>query len=119
MKFTLQHGVLSQAIPLPDKYIGKPAEDGSWMDFFNHFSERVIQGEIELILKPLGRLLSELGTFLWEWFVYSLPDLIGYAALLYAVLIILGALTSKNQMMKHLSRFGGLLILATCILGSN
>lgn len=116
MKFTLQNGVLQTA--MPDKYIGTPAKDGSWMDFFNNFSEAVLQGEMELIIKPLGHFLRDFGQFLWEWFIFILPDLMGYGAVFYGVLIILGAMTSKGQMMKHLGRYGAYLIASTCILGS-
>lgn len=99
-------------------YIGTPAPDGSVLDWFNDFTGDLVRGEIELIMKPIGIFLKECGLFLWDWFVFMLPDIMGYGTILAGVCIMVGAAVGKGGMIKPLAWYGIALILAICILGN-
>ena len=71
----------------------------------------------EAVLIPIGNFFADFATTLWDWFLYVLPDLMGYGAILAAVGIILGAMIGKGGMMKPLSIYAGVLIVVVVILG--
>lgn len=99
-------------------YIGNPASPDSVLGWFNDFTGDLVRGEVELILKPIGAFLKEAGLFLWDWFIFILPDLMGYGAILAGITIILGAMIGKGGMIKPLSVYAAFLILVVCILAS-
>ena len=86
----------------------------------------VIETEKEYIYKPLGeKLLTNLGTGLknigvdiWNWFVPLIPDVIGYGAVATGVLVILSTLAGRGAI-KPLGYFGGITVLAVCVLEAN
>jgi hypothetical protein len=53
----------------------------------------------------------------WEWFVFYLPDIMGYSAVLTGICIIIGAMIGKGGMIKPFAVFAAAMILALCILG--
>lgn len=75
------------------------AEDGSW--FWDWVGSQLQSGLLHM----------------WNWVVLNLPDIMGYATIGAGIFIILGAMIGKGGMMKPLSIYAGLLILAICILG--
>ncbi|ADY24854.1 hypothetical protein P4U05_20540 [Bacillus paranthracis] len=115
MKFILDGGkmVLANA----GGYIGEKAKEGSFMDTLNHFSDSIVHTEIEFILKPIGHFFKECGVLLWDGFVINLPDLMGYATLAAGAFIIISSMLGKGSMMKTISWYTTLLILALTILG--
>lgn len=115
MKFILEGGQM--VLANVGGYIGEKAKEGSFMDKINDFSDWVIHGEIELILKPIGAFFKEVGIMLWDLFVMSLPDIMGYTTIAAGVFIILGSMLGKGSMMKTLSWYTAALILAVTILG--
>lgn len=98
-------------------YIGSKAAEGTFLDKINNFSDWIVHGEIELILKPIGAFLKEVAIMLWDLFVMNLPDIMGYTTIAAGVFIILGSMLGKGSMMKTLSWYTAALILAITILG--
>ncbi|PEI49963.1 hypothetical protein [Bacillus toyonensis] len=115
MKFILDGGkmVLANA----GGYIGEKAKEGSFMDALNNFSDSIVHTEIEFILKPIGHFLKECGALLWDWFIVSLPDLMGYTTIAAGAFIIISSMLGKGSMMKTISWYTALLILVLTILG--
>ncbi|PEZ01828.1 hypothetical protein CN326_20740 [Bacillus sp. AFS018417] len=117
MKFILS--TITGKMELQDGlYIGKKASEGSWLDKLNAFSDWVVHGEVELILKPIGAFFKEIGITLWDWFILNLPDIMGYSAVLAGVCIIFSSMFNKGGILKPIAVFGAGMILALCILGS-
>lgn len=115
MKFILDGGqmILANA----GGYIGEKAKEGSFMDIINDFSDSIVQTEVELILKPIGYFFKECGALLWDWFIVSLPDLMGYTTIAAGAFIIISSMLGKGSLMKTVSWYAALLILALTILG--
>lgn len=114
MKFVLNGG---QMVLANAGYIGEKAKEGSFMEALNNFSDSIIHTEIEFILKPIGHFFKECGTLLWDWFIVNLPDLVGYSTIAAGVFIIISSMLGKGSMMKTISWYTALLILAITILG--
>lgn len=66
----------------------------------------------------VGDKLGEFLIFIWDWFVLSLPDIMGYITILAAIAFVLSAMVSGKGMIRTLALYAGLLILALCILAS-
>lgn len=91
---------------------------GSWaMDQFNTFSDWFVGKEVEFIVKPFMNFMRDVTTDLWQWFIFNLPDIMGYFTVGAGVFIILGAMIGKGGLMKPFGVWAGLMILAICILG--
>lgn len=91
---------------------------GAWaLEQYNEFSDWVIGKEVEFILKPLASLLKDITITLWDWFILNLPNIMGYTTVLMGVLIILGAMVGRDGMIKIISVYSALMILALCLLG--
>lgn len=98
-------------------YIGEKAAEGTFLDKVNDFSDWFVHQEVELILKPIGVFCREVIVMLWDWFVISLPDLMGYTTITAGAFIILSSMLGKGSMMKTISWYTAALILAITILG--
>ncbi|WP_242291568.1 hypothetical protein [Bacillus cereus group sp. BfR-BA-01356] len=104
MKFILEGGKMIAANTAG--YIGEKAQEGSFLDQLNNFSDAIVGKEMEWIFKPVGEFMVDIVSELGHWFILNLPDIMGYGALVTAGFIMIGSMTNK----------GGL-ILAICILG--
>lgn len=91
--------------------------NGWLMDKINHFSNKVIGAENELLVGPAIKMFKDLGAAFWGWFVLHLPDIVGYGAIAAGIGMVLGSMVGKGGMMKPFALFVGLFILAACILG--
>jgi hypothetical protein len=87
------------------------------MDKINHFSDKVVNKENEVLIGPVIKMFKELGEAFWGWFVLHLPNIMGYGAMATGVFIILGAMFGKSGMIKPIAIYTALLIIALCILG--
>lgn len=56
-------------------------------------------------------------THLGHWFVFNLPDIMGYGTVLAGISIIVGAAIGKGGMIKPLSIYAITMIIVICILG--
>ncbi|NMH68632.1 hypothetical protein HF072_07540 [Bacillus sp. RO3] len=54
--------------------------------------------------------------YLWDQFVFCLPDIIGYTTIGAGIFIILGSMIGKGGMLKPLAFWSGIVITAICIL---
>jgi murein DD-endopeptidase MepM/ murein hydrolase activator NlpD len=91
-------------------------ETGNWLiDKWNAAGEWVVGKEVDLILKPLQQALHDGLLATWDWFVASLPDIMGYGTVMAGVCIILSAMAGKG-IVKPAGWFGGALIIAVSIL---
>lgn len=83
------------------------------------FDRWVIDTEKELIYKPIGERIVEgfkgVVGYVWDSFVPIIPDLIGYGAVATGVLVILSTMAGRGAV-KPLGYFGGVTVLAICIL---
>lgn len=93
-------------------------KDGGLLDRINHFSDWAVGKEAQLFVKPAASGIKDIILSMWHWFVANLPDLMGYGTILFGALIILGALAGKGKLIRVAGLYGGLLIIAMCILGS-
>lgn len=98
-------------------YVGKKAAEGTWMDKVNDFSDWVVHGEVELILKPIGAFLKEVGITLWDWFLINLPDLMGYTTIAAGAFMIISSMLGGGSLMKTMSWYAAAFIVALTILG--
>ncbi|WP_212934967.1 hypothetical protein [Bacillus hominis] len=115
MKFILEGGQMILASA--GGYIGEKAKEGSFMDALNSFSDSIVHTEVEFILKPIGYFFKECGALLWDWFIVNLPDLMGYTTIAAGAFIIISSMLGKGSLMKTVSWYSVLLILALTILG--
>ena len=91
---------------------------GNWfLDKYNDFADWFVGAEVEFILKPIGHFLNEIGTSTWNWFIFNLPDIMGYGTILAGICIIIGAMIGKSGMIKPLAVYAIALIISLCILG--
>lgn len=115
MKFVLNGGQMILANS--SAYIGEKAKEGTFMDKMNDFSDWVVHGEVELILKPIGHFLKECASIAWDLFVINLPDIMGYTTIAAGAFIIISSMLGKGSLMKTISWYTAFLILALTILG--
>ncbi|WP_309326646.1 hypothetical protein, partial [Bacillus anthracis] len=80
--------------------MGETAKVGSFMDILNDLSDSIVHREIEFILKPIRDFLKECGALLWDWFVVSLPDIMGYITLAAGAFLIISAMLGKGSLMN-------------------
>lgn len=116
----LADGKFADPTPLAEKVanMSGDVDKGSWfMDKYNQFSDWLIGKEMDLVIKPAQHTLHDILISCWDWFVFNLPDIMGYTTIGAGIFIILGSMIGKGGMMKPLGWYTGALILATCILG--
>ncbi|GGA31509.1 hypothetical protein [Psychrobacillus lasiicapitis] len=90
------------------------------------FDQWVIDTEKEYIYKPLGEKiannlgegLKDIGLIVWNSFVETLPDLIGFGTIAAGAFVIISTMFGRG-MIKPLAIFGGVTILAAVILEAN
>ena len=78
----------------------------------NWFSEL----DNKLVYEPIGEGIKTIASGGWNWFLGVLPDIIGYSTYVAGGAIILGALVGSGGMMKPLSIYAGIVIVAVCLL---
>jgi hypothetical protein len=110
MKFIAQAGKMVEAKEAAGK-------SGFLMEKFNNFSDWAIQKETDLVVSPFLDFLQDGVYNSWQWFLVALPDIMGYAAIATAVLIILGAMLKGDNVIKYLAVYAGMFIFALCLLG--
>jgi hypothetical protein len=71
-------------------YIGEPAEEGTFLDKINDFSEWAVHKELEIIFKPLVEALIQGAKVLIEATHAHLPEIAGCLTLLFGILIMIG-----------------------------
>lgn len=59
-----------------------------------------------------------LATTIWDWFIPVLPDLVGYGAVATGALVIVSTMAGRG-VVKPLGYFGGIAVVAVCILEAN
>jgi hypothetical protein len=91
---------------------------GGIMDHINQASDWIIGKEAKYVFKPVGGGVQDVALSMWHWLIVNLPDIMGYGTILFGALIILSSLTGKGRLIKIAGLYGGLLIIAICILGS-
>lgn len=92
--------------------------DNSWMmDKFNTFSDWFVGKEVEMIGIPIKNFLNESLSNIWHWFIFNLPDMMGYFTIGAGILIIISALIGNGSLLKTLGWYIGIMITALCILG--
>lgn len=67
---------------------------------------------LDLLMAKVGEGLI----YVWGWFVYNLPDIVGYSTILAGVIVILGSMVKRGGAIKALLGYAAFLILAVCIL---
>lgn len=72
----------------------------------------------EGFLANLGQGIKNIGMDIWNWFVPTIPDLIGYGAVATGVLVIFNSMASRG-VVKPMGWFAGVSVLAVCILEAN
>lgn len=89
------------------------------------FDRWVIEKEKEIIgdvsdsfLRNLGNGIKNIGIDIWNWFVPTIPDLIGYGAVATGVLVIISTMAGRG-VVKPIGLFGGITVLAICVLEAN
>lgn len=93
-------------------FIGSQPLPGTFMDWVNHFGDKVESKVDHPIISWIGHQIS---SFWHDFFVPNLPDVMGYATLAAGALIILSSMTSHG-ILKPIAVYTGLLITSVCIL---
>lgn len=102
------------------QYIGSQPTPGGFMDWLNRAADGTWGKEkeiVETVSNPVWAWFKVQMVDFGHWFVGNLPDIMGYGAILAGVCIVLGGMIGKGGMIKPLSIYAGLLIIALCILG--
>ncbi|OIJ12637.1 hypothetical protein BKP37_12600 [Anaerobacillus alkalilacustris] len=89
--------------------------DGVKTFFENGQVDQYDKGD-NVVLDYLGKKVGEGLIYIWDWFVVSLPDIVGYSTILAGVVIILGSMVKRGGAIKVLLAYAAFLILALCIL---
>lgn len=100
--------------------VANSSGDSSWMmDKFNNFSDWFIGKEMDVIGVPVKNFLNESLSNIWHWFIFNLPDMMGYFTIGTGIMIIISALIGNGSLLKTLGWYVGIMITALCILGGN
>ena len=94
-------------------------------DLILRYDRWVIEKEKEMIgkasesfLRNLGNGIKNIGLDIWDWFVTVIPDLIGYGAVATGVFVIISTMAGRG-VVKPMGLFGGITVLAICVLEAN
>lgn len=82
------------------------------------FSEWAQKQGDKFVLEPIGNTIKNIGSASWNWFVDSLPDIVGYCTLVAGGTIILSSMVGSGGIMKPIAVYAGLVIIAISILVS-
>jgi murein DD-endopeptidase MepM/ murein hydrolase activator NlpD len=85
------------------------------MDRYNDLADWFVGKEVEYIVKPVSEGFHDLMIGTWKWFVYNLPDFMGFATIGAGAFIIIGSMLGKGSMLKTIAVYSGMLIVATLI----
>ncbi|MHC8516756.1 hypothetical protein [Sporosarcina sp. ITBMC105] len=97
-------------------------------NFWDGINERIAEWERKHIIEPgdeyiadqvgprVGKFFADVGTAAWDWFVVSLPDIIGYSTLVAGACVIVGSMVGRGGILKPMGVLAGGTIAALCIL---
>lgn len=81
--------------------------------------KHIIDPANDFLKENIRSFLAETGRTVWDWFVQSIPDLVGYGTITAGVWVMLGAMIGRGGMLKPLGILAGGVITAVCILEAN
>lgn len=95
--------------------------------FWDWFNEGVADFERKHIIEPgneffkenIRTFLAETGRTVWDWFLQTIPDLVGYGTIAAGALVMLGSMVGRGGLLKPLGYLAGGVVLAVCILEAN
>jgi hypothetical protein len=85
-------------------YIGEPAEEGSFLDKFNDFSEWAVNKEMEIIFEPIAKAFIHAVSTLIEAIYLHLPEIGGALTIIFGILIMV-----TGNFPKWITRYGFLM----------
>ncbi|WP_096201870.1 M23 family metallopeptidase [Bacillus sp. FJAT-45350] len=86
------------------------------LEKYNDLADSVIGWQLEVIVKPLIEGVATITANTWNWFIFYLPDFLGYGAVFTGICIILGSMLGKGGMIKPLAIYFATWIIGLSIL---